>query len=232
MGRLHDKQFPGESGEYRQSRDDLLGREIDLRRKIEEVAALRRQLPPGGPLKQDYVFEEGGADLADATTIKQTKFSELFDSGNNSLIIYSFMYAPDADKPCPMCTAILDGINGNAPHVIDRVNLAVVAKAPVQSIRSWARERGWNRLRLLSSGHNSYNTDYFAESAEWGQMPAINVFTKNQHGIHHFYNSELLYAPPEGGQHPRHADLVWPLWNLFDLTPEGRGKDWFPKSSY
>jgi predicted dithiol-disulfide oxidoreductase (DUF899 family) len=232
MGRFHDKQFPGESGAYRRARDELLDMEMDLRQRIEEVAAMRRRLPTGGPLQQDYVFEEGGADLADEKTIKQTKFSELFESGKNSLIIYSFMYAPDADEPCPMCTAILDSFNGNAPHVTDRLNLAVVAKAPVEKIRSWARTRGWNRLRLLSSGQNSYNADYFAESAEWGQMPAINVFTNDQQGIHHFYNTELLYAPTAEGQHPRHADLVWPLWNLFDLTRDGRGVDWIPRLSY
>lgn len=232
MGRFHDKRFPGESQEYRRARDELLDMEIDLRRKIEEVATLRRRLPTGGALKQDYVFEEGSADLADETTIKQTKFSELFESGKDSLIIYSFMYAPDADQPCPMCTAILDSFNGNAPHVTDRVNLAVVAKSPVEKIQSWARSRGWHSLRLLSSGQNNYNADYFAESAEWGQMPAINVFSKDQHGIHHFYNAELLYAPTPEGQHPRHADLVWPLWNLFDLIPEGRGTDWFPRLSY
>jgi predicted dithiol-disulfide oxidoreductase (DUF899 family) len=232
MGRFHDKQFPGESHAYRRARDELLDMEIDLRRRIEEIAAIRRRLPTGGALKQDYVFEEGGADLADETTIKQTRFSELFASGKDTLIMYSFMYAPDADDPCPMCTAILDSFNGNAPHVTDRVNLAVVAKAPVKKIRSWARIRGWDRLRLLSSGQNSYNADYFAESAEWGQMPAINVFTKTPQGIHHFYNTELLYAPSVEGQHPRHADLVWPLWNLFDLTPEGRGTDWFPRLLY
>lgn len=232
MGRFHDKQLPGESDAYRRARDELLSVEIDLRRRIEEVAAMRRRLPPGGRLKQDYIFEEGAADLADQTTIRQTRFSELFEEGKGSLIIYSFMYGPDADAPCPMCTAILDSFNGNAPHVMDRVNFAVVAKAPLEKIRSWARIRGWGRLRLLSSGHNTYNTDYFAESREWGQMPAINVFTKDHKGIHHFYNTELLYAPAAERQHPRHADLVWPLWNLFDLTPEGRGSDWFPKLRY
>ncbi len=232
MGRIHDKKFPGESNEYRRARDELLDMEIDLRRRIEAVAALRRRLPPGGALKQDYVFQEGGADLADDTTVKQTKFSELFASGKDSLIIYSFMYAPDADEPCPMCTAILDNFNGNASHVTDRVNLAVAAKSPVKRIRSWARMRGWDRLRLLSSAHNSYNADYFAESAEWGQMPAINVFTKNEQGIHHFYDTELLYAQAAEGQHPRHADLLWPLWNLFDLTAKGRGTGWFPRLYY
>jgi predicted dithiol-disulfide oxidoreductase (DUF899 family) len=107
----------------------------------------------------------------------------------------------------------------------------VVAKAPIDRIRERARERGWNNLRLLSSSHNTYNRDYFAESNERGQMPAINVFQKTNDQIYHFYNSELLYAPTEPGQDPRHVDLIWPIWNLFDLTPQGRG-DWRPKLSY
>jgi predicted dithiol-disulfide oxidoreductase (DUF899 family) len=232
MGKFHQKQFPGEGEAYRKARDELLQMEIDLRKRIEEVAAFRRTLPLGGKLKDEYVFEEGAVDLADQVTVKQTRFSELFAKGKQSLIIYSFMYAPEADKPCPMCTSILDGLNGNSPHVNNRVNFAVIAKAPIQKIRSWALSRGWKNLRLLSSLKNTYNADYFAENSEGSQLPALNVFQKTAEGIYHFYNTELLYVPPEKGQNPRHVDLIWPLWNLFDLTPEGRGTSWFPKFSY
>lgn len=232
MEKLHDKSFPGEPESYRQARDALLAAEMDLRRQMESVAALRRKLPAGGKLKEDYVFEEGARDLSDLETVTQTRFSGLFAPGKNSLIVYSFMYAPDAEYPCPMCTAMLDSLNGSAPHVQDRVNLAVAAKAPIQQIRSWAAKRGWNNLRLLSSGRNTYNADYFAETAAGAQLPAINVFRKTDDGILHFYNAEMLYAPSEPGQNPRHVDLIWPLWNLFDLTPDGRGTDWFPRFSY
>jgi len=232
MGNYHDNKFPGESDAYRQSRDELLESEIALRRQNEKVANQRRQLPQGGILKEDYVFEEGAKYLSDTEIIRKTIFSELFAPEKDSLVIYSFMFAPDADTPCPACTSILDSFNGISPHVSDRVNFAVVAKAPLNKIREWARGRGWNNLRLLSSGNNTYNTDYFAENDEWGQMPAINVFNKTDDDIYHFYNTELLYAPSEDGQHPRHADPFWPLWNLFDITPEGRGTDWFPKYSY
>jgi len=232
MGKYHAKKIPGETEEYRKARDELLEMEIALRNRLEEVAQLRRQLPFGGKLKENYVFDEGAADLSDLAMVKQTRFSELFAPGKNSLIIYSFMYAPEADKPCPMCTSILDGLNGNAPHMLDRVNFVVVAKAPIQKIRRWALARGWQNLRLLSSGKNAYNTDYFAEDSPSQQLPALNVFTKTDEGIYHFYNTELLYVPPEKGQNPRHVDLIWPLWNLFDLTPEGRGTNWFPKFSY
>ncbi len=232
MGKFHDIHFPGETDTYRNARDTLLAAEMDLRKQLEEVASLRRRLPPGGKLKQDYTFEEGAADLTDQETVRQTRFSELFEKGKDSLIVYSFMYGPDAEHACPMCVSLLDSLNGNAHHAQDRINLAVIAKAPTQKIRRCALERGWDKLRLLSSANNTYNLDYFAENVQGEQLPDINVFTKTDGGIYHFYNSELFFAPTEAGQHPRHADLIWPLWNLFDLTPEGRGTDWFPKLSY
>jgi predicted dithiol-disulfide oxidoreductase (DUF899 family) len=232
MGQFHANKFPGESDAYRQKRDQLLDAEIKLRKQIEQVAALRRQLPQGGTLKEDYVFAEGAMDLSDHGSVKQTRFSELFSPGKNTLVIYSFMFAPDWEKACPSCTSILDGLDGGAQHIHAKVNFAVVAKAPIEKLRAWARERRWSKLRLLSSNQNAYNRDYFAESDQRGQLPALNVFQKNHDQIHHFYSTELLYAPTEPEQDPRHVDLLWPMWNLFDMTPEGRGKDWRPKHSY
>lgn len=232
MGAFHNKRFPNEPDAYRNKRDELLQAEIDLRKQIEQVAKQRRELPPGGKIKENYVFEEGSADLSDEDTVREVPFSELFEDEKKSLFIYSFMYAPDNDVPCTSCNSILDGLNGQAPHILARINFAVVAKAPIKKLRDWARKRGWDNLRLLSSYKNSYNKDYFAESEDGSQWPAANVFQKTETGIHHFYNTELLYAPTEEGQNGRHVDLIWPLWNVFDMTPEGRGSDWYPKFSY
>jgi len=234
MGKYHDKRFPRESDEYRRARDALLASELELRKQIEAVAALRRSLPQGGKLGQDYVFDEAGsvAGASDATRAGQRRFSELFEAGKNSLVIYSFMFAPDAEQPCPMCTSILDSLDGCAPHAQNRINLVVVAKAPIERIRGWASQRGWRNLRLLSSGGNTYNADHHAETADGAQWPAVNVFRKTAAGIFHFYNAELFYAPAEQGMQPRHVDLIWPLWNLFDLTPEVRGTNWYPRISY
>lgn len=232
MGEYHDKQFPEESEEYRSKRNDLLKAEIALRRQIEEVSRQRRQLPLGGKLPEDYVFEEGASDLSDTETVKKTKFSDLFEDGKENLFIYSFMFAPDAEQPCTSCNSILDGLNGQARHIKDRVNFAVVAKAPIKKLRKWALMRGWDDLRLLSSNNNTYNRDYGAESPEGDQWPAANVFRKTEDGIYHFYNTELLYASSEDGQNARHVDMIWPLWNVFDMTPEGRGNDWYPKHKY
>ena len=232
MGRFHEIKFPAENDAYRKARDELLDAEVDLRQRMEEVAALRRKLPLGGKVEQDYVFEEGAPDLSDENTVKETRFSELFAAGNDTLFVYSFMFDPEWEKPCSSCTSILDGLNGQFQHISQRVNMAVVAKAPLEKMQAWARGRAWNDLRLLSSNKNTYNRDYFAEKEKWGQIPAANVFVKRGDGIYHFYSTELLYSESEEGQEPRHVDLLWPLWNVFDLTPEGRGEDWHPKLSY
>lgn len=229
---LHSVQFPGESADYRAARDKLLGAEMDLRRRLEAVAAMRRRLPLGGVVQGDYVFEEGAADLDDTETVRRVRFSGLFQRGKNSLIVYSFMYGPEMAKPCPMCTALLDGLNGTARHAAQRVNFVVVAKSPIQRIRQFARERGWRHLRLLSSAGNTYNRDFHGETADGSQSPALTVFVRRGGKVYHFYSAEALFVPPERGQDPRHVDLLWPLWSFFDLTPEGRGTDWYPKLSY
>lgn len=224
---LHDVRFPNESAQYRAARDRLLESEMALRRQLEEVAAERRKLPLGGAVKEDYLFDEVVAGAG-----RQTRFSELFQDGKDTLIVYSFMYpGHNTKEACPACTSILDGLEGESPHVRQRVNFAVVAKSPIQQIREHATKRGWRNLRLLSSGKNTYNADYHGEDAKGNQLPALNVFVKKNGKIHHTYCTELLYAKKEPGQDGRHVDLIWPIWNLFDCTPEGRG-DWYPKLEY
>jgi predicted dithiol-disulfide oxidoreductase (DUF899 family) len=228
MSDLHEKHFPGESPEYRTARNKLLETEKELRRKIEEVAALRRQLPDGGKIKEDYVFEE----LDPSGKVKQTKFSELFKPGKDTLIVYSFMFGPNDKVPCTSCSSIMDGVNGMIYHVIDRMNFVAVTKSDVNRIKEWSDKKGWNKIRFLSSGKNTYNADYFAENEKGSQLPVLNVFKKTSAGIVHFYATELLYVPPENGQDGRHVDMIWPLWNMYDYTPEGRGTEWYPRHSY
>jgi predicted dithiol-disulfide oxidoreductase (DUF899 family) len=227
MTKLHNKRFANESDKYRAARNKLLAAEIKLRRQLESVAALRRRLPLGGRLKEDYAFEEMPA----GSKIVQTKFSQLFDPRKNTLIAYSFMFPDKEGKPCPACTSILDGLNGSAPHIRDQVNYVVVAKAPIGEIMQWAQKRGWENLRLLSSAKNSYNKDYFSEDDEGNQFPLLNVFARNHKSIFHCYNTELYFVPTEKGQDPRHVDLIWPIWQMFDYTPEGRGQ-WHPQYAY
>jgi predicted dithiol-disulfide oxidoreductase (DUF899 family) len=220
--------YAGESPAYRKARDRLLKAEIELRRLTEAVAAERRKLPQGGELIEDYVFEE--ADLTGAA--RSVRFSELFVSGKDTLVVYNFMYGPAMEKACPSCTSILDALDGNAQAITQRVNFAVVAKSPIARIRSHARDRGWYKLRLLSSDGNHYNRDYHGETPEGSQRPMLNVFVRKGETIRHFWGSELAYTKAEKGQDPRHVDFMWPLWNLWDTTPIGRGTDWRPKLSY
>lgn len=229
---MHSVRFPGESDAYREARNELLESEIKLRRQAEEIAALRRTLPPGGEIPEDYVFDEGAADLQDSQAVRKTRLSELFRAGKDTLVVYNFMYGPEMKSACTSCTSILDGLNGAAAHVNDRVNLVVVAKSPLERIRTFARGRGWRNLRLLSSSGNTYNRDYQGESAEGNQRPALNVFSRRAGRIYHTYCTELLFAPPEPGQNQRHVDMIWPVWNVFDYTPEGRGTSWYPKLEY
>jgi len=238
--------FPGESAEYRAARNRLLAQEIELRRAMEAVAAARRRLPPGGIVPQDYVFHGQGPDGGPAGV----RLSELFAPGQDSLVIYSMMFPRDpaddspgpaggqtallplAEGPCPSCTAFIDQLDGAAEHASQRVNLAVAAKTPVGRLLTFAAERGWRRVRFLSSAGTTYNRDYLAETPDGQQRPMLNVFHRDGQTIRHFWGSELFDAPVDPGQDPRHVGTLEPLWNLFDLTPEGRGTDWYEQFNY
>jgi predicted dithiol-disulfide oxidoreductase (DUF899 family) len=219
---LHDKRFPDESADYREARTELLQAEIELRRQVERVAAMRRRLPPGGEVPQDYVFEgEEGP----------VRLSELFGP-HETLVAYSYMYGPKMERPCPMCTAMLDGLEGQAVHIGQRASLVVIARSPYPRIRAFADERGWRRLRLLSSADNSYHRDYHGETDDGSQLPILNVFSRRGGRIRHTWASEMMFTPPDPGENQRHIDMIWPVWNVLDLTPEGRGEKTYTKLEY
>lgn len=238
--------FPNESLEYRAARERLLEEEIALRRAMEAVAVARRALPPGGLVPEDYEFDAIAAD----GSIAKVKLSELFAPEKNTLVVYHFMFprypgddrpGPEQgataklalqDGPCPSCTALLDQLDGAVPHVEQWVNFVVVAKAPIDRVAAFARDRGWRHLRLLSAGNNTFKRDYHGEAADGSQMPNMSVFHREPNGeIRHTWSSELLYAPTEPGQDPRQVGTLEPLWNIFDLTPEGR-PDWDEQMQY
>jgi predicted dithiol-disulfide oxidoreductase (DUF899 family) len=227
-----DTRFPGESAEYRRERNRLLEAEVELRRAIEQVAAQRRALPRGGRVPEDYSFEEVGRD-------GEVRFSELFEPGKETLVIYSFMFPrysgdtrpgpggetgklPLAETPCASCTSILDSLDGAAPHLRQRINLAAIARSDPARIATFARERGWRNLRLLSSRANRYNRDYRAETDEGEQMPILNVFIKDGDELRHTWATELMFAPREEGMEARHVDSIWPVWSVLDMTAQGR----------
>lgn len=208
-------QFPNESPEYRQARQQLLQAEIQLREQAERVAELRRGLPAGGGLKEDYVFTgPSGA----------VPFSALF-TRHNTLMLYNFMFSAEMANACPMCSSFLDGVNANAAHLKDRIDLAVVAKSPWPRLEEFARRRGWHQLPMFSSADNTFNVDYHGQGLWQGQPsqnPMLHVFVKDEGKIRHFWSSEMHGSPRPGGD-PRHLDMAWPLWSLLDCTPSGRG---------
>jgi predicted dithiol-disulfide oxidoreductase (DUF899 family) len=220
-GILRQTNLPNESEEYLLKRDELRRAEIDLRNQRERVAELRRQLPQG-PAVQDYMFEEVSAKLdAGDTPIKKTRLGELFTRPDRSVVIYHFMFGKKQTKPCPMCTAWIDGFNAVAHHLAQNLDFAIVAAADLASLRSYARTRGWNRLRLLSAGSSTFKYDLGSENKEGDQDSAISAFTRDGDGtIRHSYTGHPWLAPDIK---ERGIDELTPIWNIMDLTRQGRG---------
>lgn len=214
--------FPNESAAYREARTALLAEEIELRRHIERVAEQRRTLPTGGEVKGDYRFEgeEGPVDFAGLFGDKQT------------LVIYSYMFGPQRERPCPMCTSLLGAWNGEANDVGQRVALAVVARSPLAKLLAFKKERGWRDLKLYTDLNQAFSRDYHAIGEDGSDMPGFNVFTRRDGTIRHFWSEEMGPTTADPGQDPRGAPDPAPLWTILDGTPEGRGGDWYPKLSY
>lgn len=210
---------PDESAEYRRARNALLVAEIELRRQIESVAAQRRQLPPGGEVTKTYRFvgEHGPVTLA-----------ELFGD-KHTLVTYSYMFGPERKAPCPMCTSFMAGLEGKIPDMNQRFALALIARAPIERLVEAKRARGWTQIPIYSDSEGVYTRDYI--SAEDADAPGYNVFTKRDGIIRHFWGGESTQEMADPGQDARDAPEADALWNLLDLTPEGRG-DWYPKLSY
>jgi predicted dithiol-disulfide oxidoreductase (DUF899 family) len=221
-GAYRQTNLPNESLEYLSKREELRQAEIELMRQRERVAELRRGLPAGATI-QDYEFLEGPSSLADGDEpVKTVRLSELFTAPNRSLVIYHLMYGKEQTKPCPMCTAWIDGYNGIAHHLAQNVDLAIVAAADPATLRAHARNRGWNKLRLLSAGESTFKYDLGSEDREGRQDSTISVFTRDSDGtLRHSYSGHPWLAEDIK---ERGIDELSPIWNVLDLTPEGRGK--------
>jgi predicted dithiol-disulfide oxidoreductase (DUF899 family) len=222
LARKNEARFPNESPEYRRAREALLAEEIELRRHIERVAEQRRALPPGGKVTKDYRFESerGPVSFADLFGDKQT------------LVVYSYMFGPQRERPCPMCTSLLSAWDGEARDVEQRVALAVIARSPIERLVAFKKERGWRGLKLYSDTTDEFSRDYRALSPEGEDGAAFNVFTRSDGAIRHFWSGEMGFETADPGQDPRGAPDLMPIWTILDSTPEGRGTDWYPKLEY
>jgi predicted dithiol-disulfide oxidoreductase (DUF899 family) len=216
---MSQPRFPNESSEYRAARTALLQEERELIEKTQAVAAKRRKLPLGGQLKEDYVFEWAN----DGKVGQRVKFSELFGD-KKSLLLYSFMFGPNWDKPCLSCTSLMDGFDRTAFQVTRDVAFAGIAKAPADRINAWAKERGWTQIGLLSGFNSTFQADYKSQGdSDDMQWPVMHVFTKRDGKIFHFWSTETMQ---------NHVDTVWAYWNLMDFTPEGRPDRDTPPQNY
>ena len=228
-GMLRHTRLANESREYLQTREQLRLAEMDMFRNIEKVAALRRTLPPGAAVT-DYTFQEGPRDLngGDAP-VTQVRLSELFTARGRSLIVYHFMFGKRNTTACPMCTMWIDVLNAAAPHVAQTADLAIVAAADVPTLRDYARSRGWHKLRLLSAGNTAFKYDFRSENADGQQDSALSVFMRDGKGtLRHFYTTHPWL---DDDMNERGIDLLQPVYNLLDLTSQGRG-DWYASLDY
>ena len=228
-GTYRQTNLTNQSSEYLAKREKLRLAEIELMRQRELVAGLRRNLPQGASV-EDYQFEEGPRDLsAGDAPAQMVHLSELFTKADRSLVIYHFMFGKKQTKACPMCTAWLDGANGVAHHLTQNLDFAVVAAADLPTLRAYARERGWDKLRLLSAGNSTFKYDLGSEDHEGGQESTISVFTREGKGaVRHFYTAHPRMAPDI---QERGIDLLAPIWHFLDLTPQGRGS-WYASLAY
>ena len=213
--------YPNDSAEYRSARQALLTEEIELRRHIARVAAQRRQLPPGGEAR-DYAF----VDAAGATV----SLADMFGN-HETLVTYFWMYGPERERPCPMCTSLLGSFDIPARDLLQRVALAVIGRSPVSRQLAFARERGWRNLQFFQCVGDDFPRDYRGLAADGSEWPALDVWVRDGKAVRHFWAGESA-GTQDPGQDPHGAPDPTPLWTLLDLTPEGRGTDWYPKLDY
>ena len=228
-GTYRQTNLTNEPSEYLTKREELRLAEVELMRQRERVAELRRKLPEGAPV-QDYQFEEGPRELESGDTpVRTVRLSELFTKPGRSLVIYHLMFGKKQIRPCPMCTAWLDGANGVAHHLAQNLDFAVVAAADIPALRAHARARGWDRLRLLSAGNGSFKYDLGSEDGAGAQDSTVSVFTRDARGtVRHCYTAHPRMGPDI---RERGIDLLTPIWHFLDLTRQGRG-NWYASLAY
>jgi len=226
---MRQTNLTNESAAYLASREELRLAEIESMRRLERVAELRRRLPEG-PVVEDYEFAEGPADLdAGDEPAHTVRLSELFSGPGRPLVVFQLMFGKKQTSPCPMCTMWIDGYNGTAHHIAQNVDFAIAAAADLPALRAYARHRGWNNLRLLSCGNSTFKYDMASEDADGNQDSTISVFTRDASGtLRHFYSGHPWLAEDI---HERGIDRLTPVFNMLDLTPQGRG-DWYADLSY
>ena len=215
--------FPGASPEYDAARQALLAEEIDFRRHMTRLGEQRRALPPGPVIARDYRFKDEQA--------AEVKLLDLFGD-KDTLVTYFWMYGPQRERPCPMCTNWLGAVNGNAADIKQRVALKILGRSSVERQFAFAQERGWRDLNFVQTVGDDYATDLGILKADGSEVPALVVFKRDGDQVRLFWASEMRLELADPGQDPRDAPDIASLWSVLDLTPAGRGTDWYPKLNY
>ncbi len=213
--------YPNDSAEYRAARTVLLAEEIELRRHIERVAAQRRALPPGGQAP-NYEFDD--------ETGRTVGLADLFGA-HETLVTYFWMFGPEREHACPMCTSFLGAVDVPSRDISQRVAIAVIGRSPVARQLAFARERGWRNLEFYATVGDDFARDYRGLLADGSEVPALDVWVRQGDVVRHFWGAEMG-GTADPGEDGRGAPDPTPLWNILDLTPGGRGTDWYPKLAY
>lgn len=215
--------FPGQSDAYREARQALLAEEIGFRRHMTRLAEQRRALPPGPVIAKDYRFkDENGQEVG---------LVDLFGE-HDTLITYFWMYGPQRERPCPMCTNWLGAVNGNAADIQQQVALKILGRSSVERQNAFAQERGWRHLDFVQTVGDDYASDLRLLNDDGTENPALVVFQRRGSEVRLFWASEMTKEMADPGQDPRDAPDIASLWSVLDLTPGGRREDWYPKLSY
>jgi predicted dithiol-disulfide oxidoreductase (DUF899 family) len=215
--------FPGASAEYDKSRKALLAEEIEFRRHMTRLAEQRRALPPGPVITKNYRFRDEQA--------FEVGLPHLFGD-KDTLVTYFWMYGPQRERPCPMCTNWLGAVNGNAADIKQRVALKILGRSSVERQYAFARERGWRDLNFVQTIGDDYAEDLGLLMPDGNESPALVVFKRDGSEVRLFWASEMTREMADPSQDPRDAPDIAALWSILDLTPEGRGSDWYPKLQY
>lgn len=213
--------YPNESPEYRRARIALLAEEIELRRQLQRVAAQRRALPPGGVVGEYRFRTDDGREVG---------LDDLFGD-HDTLFTYSWMFGPERERPCPMCTSFLGSLDVPAVDLSQRIAVAVIGRSPVARQLAFARERGWRNLRFYETVGDDFARDYHVLSPNGDEGAALDVWVRDGDEIRHFWGAEGGGETADPGFDPHLAPDVM-LWNVFDLTPGGRDPNWYPSLEY
>ena len=215
--------FPGASPDYERARKALLAEEIEFRRHMTRLAEQRRALPPGPVIRKNYRFkDEQGFEVG---------LRDLFGD-KDTLVTYFWMYGPQRERPCPMCTNWLGAVNGNAADIKQRVALKILGRSGVERQYAFAQQRGWRDLNFVQTIGDDYANDLGLIAAGGSESPALVVFKRDGDDVRLFWASEMTRDMADPGQDPRDAPDIASLWSVLDLTPGGRGTDWYPKLQY